>query len=250
MSSGSWHVEANSARLELERASLVITPLDPAAGLTRLHLDKRPFAGVHPLQVDLQRVETQRAAEIDFYVRGNDLIANYAERPAPAMRTQIYWRSAPLSADGALAAVEVLVSVQTDLLDSCPQVVMQSQIAACETLRLVDAERGAFAPAGERLAVSASDGQPQCYLFRLDACKYSYAEMVHPASAARSELQLARKGGGTLGRLRHQLFAEWLEKGVILRSRVMGLVVDRQGDEAAVARQFAALAIAEPPLTA
>jgi len=49
--------------------------------------------------------------------------------------------------------------------------------------------------------------------------------------------------------IRHALFAERLEKGVILRSRVFGVWVDRAHDEQTVGEQFAAWAASDPPLT-
>ncbi len=49
--------------------------------------------------------------------------------------------------------------------------------------------------------------------------------------------------------LAHQLFAERLEKGVILRARVLGVLVDRDGDLAAAARHYENFVSAAPPLT-
>jgi hypothetical protein len=49
--------------------------------------------------------------------------------------------------------------------------------------------------------------------------------------------------------VRHHLFARPLEKGVILRSRVLGLWLEPQDDVAVALAHFRRFAASEPPLT-
>jgi len=248
-----WHAEDSTVRLELARLCAVVDPLDPAAGLHRLRVDAQPLPELHPLRVELPPVEARHAPpDVDFYVRGGDLIATYAHRPERAMRAQIYWRAASRTGPRAIAAVELLVSVQTSLLDSCPKLATRSDVAAREVFQLTDPERAAFesvGPPSTRAALASQSGRSSCYLFRLPGAKYSYAEMVNPADAQQSQLSVPLDEGELRAHLAHELFAERLEKGVILRARVLGVLLDRDGDQAAAAEHYAAFLNEPPPLT-
>jgi hypothetical protein len=248
-----WHVENNAVRLGLARLSALVSPLDPASGLSRWRIDDRPLQDFHPLQVELPAIEPPYAAcDVDYYVRGGDLIVTYAERPERAMRSQIYWRAATHEPRGAIAAVELQASVQTSLLDSCPRLATRTDVTASEAFQLSDGEREEFvaiAPPSERSKTDDRSRRPHCYLFRLASGEYSYAEMVLPANVPQSELTCRREGPNLRVQLAHQLFAERLEKGVILRARVLGVMLDRDGDQAAAAAHYASFMTDELPLT-
>jgi hypothetical protein len=49
--------------------------------------------------------------------------------------------------------------------------------------------------------------------------------------------------------LRHRLFLDELEKGVILRGRVRGLLLERERDRSATAEAYTQFAGSPPPLT-
>lgn len=248
-----WHAENNAVRLDLARASLVASPLDPADGLSHWQIDKRLLSNFHPLRVELPAIKSSHAAgDADFYVRGGDLIVTYAERPERALRAQIYYRAASHVARGAIAAIELVASVQTSLLDSCPRLAIRSDATASEAFQLSDIEPATFvsvAPTADPAGSNDRSGRPDCYLFRLPSGKYSYAEMVSPAAAQQSELICEPEGADFRIQLIHQLFAERLEKGVILRARVLGVLLDRDGDQAAAASHYASFLTEELPLT-
>ncbi len=252
MPSQCWQIENGTARLKRARLSAVVNPLDPAAGISEIHVDGRPLSSFALLAVELPRVEAQQAAlSVEYYVRGGDLVATYADRPEPQMRTQIYWRAATHDLQQAVAAVELVASVQTNLLDSCPKLSTRSRMDASEVFQLTDPERGTFAPLEPRPARAETRGQADlgsCYLFRLADGNFSYVEIVHPAEAQHSNWD-ATNSHGTSCELRHRLFAERLEKGVILRARVLGVLLDRAGDQAAAARHYASFLSAALPLT-
>lgn len=195
----------------------------------------------------------------DHYVRVGDLVATYADVPQAAMRTEIYWRGdvqldAPAGIKPALGAVELMISVQTNMLDSRPHLVARSQLPAVQLLQLVDEEQAEFAPlpaiSGDAFQGLPAD-RPRCVLLRLPTLDVSYAEMVHPADPGRSEIRRVSQPSQTpeTFELRHHLFAAELEKGVILRARVLGVLLERAGDEAAAARYYQAFAATAPPLT-
>ena len=231
--------------------SAVVDPLDPGAGLGGMQIDGRPIADARLLQVELNRVDAAEAGEHDSYVRGGDLVLSYSDRPGPNM-PQIYWRARELGGQHpAIAAIELVASVQTSLLDSYPALAACSQLTAVEALRLADVERSTFVNAVRHSEqADAMAGVPHCYLLRLAAGPFSYAEMVQPFDTQQSRCDLDPSGRDARVQLRHRLFAERLEKGVILRARVLGVLLDRDGDEAAAANQYAAFLKEALPLTA
>ena len=88
-----------------------------------------------------------------------------------------------------------------------------------------------------------------CVLVRPLHAEFSYAEMVHPADQRRSEILPGDSADG-LVTIRHQLFGEPLEKGVIRRARLLALFMPRSGDTARVSEASAAFASSAPPLGA
>jgi len=90
---------------------------------------------------------------------------------------------------------------------------------------------------------------PHCYLFRFPGRQYSYAEMVRPADARQSNWEGWLHDGDYRMELRHELFAERLEKGVILRARVLGVLLDRKDDMAAAIGHWRSFLKEALPLT-
>jgi hypothetical protein len=253
MPSHLWQADDSKMCLRLERFSAIVDPLDPAKGLHGLLADRQVLSHGQLLQIDLPFLNLPcTSSSVDCYVRGGDLVATYPEETQTAVRAQIYWRAASHPIANALAAIEVVASVQTSLLDSCPTITTRSEVVASEAFQLVSLERGAFADLiakPDRSEVSGSSDFPQCYLFRLPSSKYSYAEMVHPVDAHDSNWDGWLQGTDFRLQLSHRLFRERLEKGVILRARVLGVLLDRDGDQDATARHYAAFLNEELPLT-
>ena len=78
----------------------------------------------------------------DVYVRGNDLVVTYQAVEAWPYSPQVYSRSALDAVDGVRASMSLIVSMQTQLLDTCPQITVSSQVSSKETLGLVITESG------------------------------------------------------------------------------------------------------------
>jgi len=249
-----WHEgELLRGRLQLEHFRALVDPLNPAGGLGDARVDDCELPGFHPLGVELPAIKSQEAqAGVERYVRGGDLVVTYADRPAPDMRTQLYWRAGAHQRDGAIAAVELVASVQTSLPDSFPKMAVRSQLVASEVYQLVDTARGSFAsivpPAKDSPPGESPEG-PQCYLFRLPGRQLTYAEMVHPADRRQSQWDGWLHGADYRMQLRHELFARPLEKGVILRARVLGVILNREDDKVAAAAHWASFMHEPLPLT-
>lgn len=184
----------------------------------------------------------------DAYVRGADLVAGYRPVDDWPYSPQVYWRAGGLdSVPGVVGSLAILVSVQTELLDTHPQIVAESVIRAESTVRMQATDGSLSEPsdASREFSARAATGVC-CFLHRLPGHQLSYAEFM-PAS----DFQSARVSQGDDGNsaLRWRLFAEFLEKGVIRRARVHGAFVHREGDIQAVAACCKAIERESLPLT-
>lgn len=181
----------------------------------------------------------------DAYVRGRDLVAVYEQTPTRPYRTTLYWHAlSPKSAPGALLAIELMVSVQTSLLDSQPTLEVRSALRTDEQLA-ADAD-GHFVVLDSAGAAESNEAA-RCVLARLQGSDISYLEMLHPTAFADS---LIKPDGGKEMGLRHRLFcpAE-LEKGVILRARLRAIWLPRAGDSEAAAGYYRSFLASPTPLT-
>lgn len=167
---------------------------------------------------------------------------------------QIYWRAA--LGPAASPAFDVQVSIQTNLLDSRPELTTATSLNDVELFRLAEQSAGHF----EAVKVTAdpaarSEIQPQglaINLFRLTGGEASYAEMIHPADEGNHSLLLTcgqPSRPSTDANLCHRLFASFLEKGVILRARLRGVFLPRDRDVELAAADYRQFLAAPPPLT-
>ena len=253
MPSQFWQADNNRMRLRMDRFVALVDPCDPAKGVHDLLVDQQAIGHGQFLQIDLPFLSLPgTGTNCDCYIRGGDLVATYPEQAPAGVRAQIYWRATSHPVAAALAAIELVASVQTSRLDSCPTITTRSEMIARVAFQLVSLERGTFADLMAKPDHSASSDAPdapQCYLFRLSSTKYSYVEMVHPADAYQTSWDGWLQGLDFRLQLSHRLFPDRLEKGVILRARVLGVVLDRDGDQDAAVQHYAAFLNEELPLT-
>jgi hypothetical protein len=187
----------------------------------------------------------------DWYVRGSDLVAQFEKTPTQRLSPQIYWRARNWREHYAVS-IEMILSMQTELLDCTPQAKVHSfnhggslwlaDSFADARFEQVHAERG-----GEE-RVSGRDSSYQLFVFRNEKLGVSYAQAVHPSDFIAATI-VADKISGLWG-ASSTLLPEHLEKGVIRRARICGWFLPAKNDlqtAAALARQF----VDEPlPLTA
>jgi hypothetical protein len=192
-----------------------------------------------------------RLALDEWYVRGTDLVAQFEKTPTQKLSPQIYWR-AGYSQERHAVRVEMILSMQTELLDSQPQAKVHSfcnggtlwlaQSFSDARFEQVHAERG-----GEE-RVAGQHSSQQLFVFRNAKLGLSYAQAVHPSDFISAQI-IADKISGLWG-VASVVLPEHLEKGVIRRARICGWFLPAENDlqtAAALARQF----VDEPlPLTA
>ncbi|HEY2892561.1 MAG TPA: hypothetical protein VGJ16_00050 [Pirellulales bacterium] len=253
MTAPRWQLEDDLARLRFPRVQAELALAAPEGGLGRMSFGGSPVEGLRLLALSSPTARKASSARlVESFGRGGDLIARYADWPEMAMQAQLAWRTASPSFGNVLAGVEMVISVETSLLDSCPTMAIVSQVPAQTALNLPDQSSDTFAhiDATRGLAPTAAAG---CYLFRLDNLRCSLVQAVHPVDAPTNRLeQSPRSPGGekTNYLLRHELFAAQLEKGVILRARVLAALIEREADEAAAKALYKAFLDQPLPLTA
>jgi hypothetical protein len=197
------------------------------------------------LGVNFPRSATD-AADCDAYARGLDLVATYAEIPERPFRLQAYWRCVETPVEGveSLLAFDLELSVQTPLLDCLPHVATVSAVRSLKELRPLEVKgaandsgntAGALSPGGFALQLEIDVvGQP-----------WQYVEMIHAEDARGGRAEYV--DGAWV--IEQDLFEPGLEKGVIRRVRVRGLLHPGAPDGDLVQRAYQRFHGAALPLT-
>jgi hypothetical protein len=168
-------------------------------------------------------------AVAEAYVRGADLVASYQPATDWPFAPQIYWRAGALDeVDGVVDSLSLLVSVQTHLLDTYPRIAVDSIFATAEAIHLTAGGGGCTQTTNlQREATFRPTKEIDCVVWRLTDAPFSYAEFM-PASDFREFRWRHDESGNCRGQW--ELFAEFLEKGVIRRARLHGAFVRREND--------------------
>jgi len=250
MPAPAWEINEPFGHLQGGKAAAELNLARPQRGLENVSVDGH-LLPASILAVRLPEVEgDETLAVADAFVRGADLVVSYAQHPLRSIQPQIYWRGLKTNGGRALLALEIVVSVQTNLLDSRPEVVVCSHLPAHGAWRLARLQPSELKQVrlreDEPRRFSSADG-PSCFVFRLQrGDQYSYAQMLPPADAAESTV--VRHGDGRV-RIEHRLFPASLEKGVILRARVRGLLMPRRQDASQAIALYRDLLKSPLPLT-
>jgi hypothetical protein len=206
--------------------------LDLAAPEHGLAIDGPDAAGDRLLGLDIGAAP----ALADHWLRGRDITAVYEPADARRLRATAMWRRLDDLPGG--IAWEAVVSAQTSVLEAVADVAVVSSAAA---------DSVAWAGADSRWQQGATadpipDSATRILLRRRQS---SLLVAVHPADARGIVVERVHQ------RLRVacRLFAAALEKGVLLRSRVLAAVGPADADEAWATRLADAFAASPPPLT-
>jgi hypothetical protein len=219
MSSTPWTLDASRsiARLQAPHLSASLDLSRPDFGLHEIAVNDRPVAGCHLFSMHVPAAGI--GPRTDCYVRGDDIIATYAETPQWPVRMQIYWRVLGGPSAAAIAGIEFIASVQTSLLDSRPTVRVESRLGNL------------------RDRMISHDG---FILARLAGADASFAQLFDP-----TDVEISCEDQSIAG----TLFQRPLEKGVILRSRLRGWFLPQTGDLATATNYHREFLASEIPLT-
>jgi hypothetical protein len=269
-----WRFEKTKAILQNAWWTLEIDVESPAAGLGDLEVsghgpEQTPFfsrLGAKLLQIQSPDPDlTGRPVCESAYVRGADLVVSYRMSKTPAIRWEVYWRELACK-DNTIGGIELILSVETDLLDSDPRLWVGSRVPAAELLQILPGssppaqpidigkgcEKVGLPPSRHRentrdsvsgevpVPISSpprsvgnsafmSLEPPGLLLVRPPQVSFSYVELIHPADF--SALTVSSDGADPPVLVsRFHLFDQHLEKGVIRRGRLRGLVLPRGDD--------------------
>jgi len=210
-----------SIDLDQPRRGIALSPPGPSAPVNLLGLDLPSHSQL-----------------TDFWLRGDDVTAVYesADESADArhLRTTAMWRLSP--AGNGMRAWELVASAQTSLLQSDAVLAVVSEIDAADILW------GTPVDGGVHWQADHSPGATCVLLHRgrqAESHRTSVLVAAHPGEARR--VSIRRNGHKTV--VECWLFSTELEKGVLLRSRVLaaiGPATDATGWAGDLAAAFAA----------
>ncbi len=238
--SSPWSLHGTKAHLNGGAFSAAVDAAKPQAGLRYQNSDHEQSRcsylcvsrELEPASTRANKMDDAHAwplSVVEAYLRGDDFVASYRPTEDWPYTPQLYWHANALAAvERSLASMSLLVSVQTHLLDTLPKIVISSEIPSVETHLIAfreDAE-AEIVPIESDRTLSPS-GAVNCTLRRLHSTPISYAEIV-PATDFR-QLRFHRSSTGEMS-AKWELFADFLEKGVIRRARVYGVLLPREGD--------------------
>lgn len=247
MSSTPWTLEPDFARLESGILQAVVHFGRPDRGLHSLVCDTVALPGGQLMTISRPgcNAEDSPPNAVDRFVRGDDLVISYGESAEWPVQIDAVFR-APVHhpCEHVSAQVELIVSVRTLQWNSQCELALESRLKATEVLRLVEASNGNWAAtSSSQEAMSIRAAEPRCVLVRLENGQASYVEMIAPAGSSLDEMVCNDPVA-----IRHRLFPCALEKGVILRARVLGAMVARACDTQVAFQLYRDFMGAEPPL--
>lgn len=218
------HAAAVTATLDLERPAVGITAASPG------HVDQL-------LGID---VAAEPLRPSDHWQRAADAVAVYEPDDRRRLRTTAMWRVGTPAAG--IVSWEAVVSAQTSLLESDATLAVAASIEATNLLAHV---AGSWQPL---LADAAVPAGADALLVRRGAAAAGATSVliaVHPQD--RGGIHLRRHDGRAV--LSCPLFSADLEKGVLLRSRVLAAIGPAAGDESWAELLVTDFAASPPPLT-
>jgi hypothetical protein len=186
-----WILVEHRARGNGSETTLLVDTLDLRSGLA---IQAGPWQG-SSLGMLPAILPSKNAASVETYIRGTDLVTTHPASTERTTRIQLYWRRwHELPQD--VTACELLVSVQTHLLDSDPTLVIESRFAGTSAAKHLDG------------ICEVNHGMNQALI------------LTHPHDAAETEVVLGTSPENDV-LVRNTLFRQRLEKGVILRGRLL-----------------------------
>ncbi len=244
MSGCPWKVSALGALLELAGLRAELQFDRPQEGWTAVEVDGERLTGAGLMGIEAPTFSAGESPRlIDSFVRGGDLVLAYDETPAWPIRVDATFSAAAAEAP-LLAAFDLLVSVRTSLLNSRPAMAVRSRVPAEEILVFADPDGDRLEPVNAGRSYVVESSLPVVY--RLPGGRFSYLEAAYPGQLHRLEASVSPPGD--LAEVRHPLFFESLEKGVILRAWLRGVFAARRADLAVARSVYKSLAAEPPPL--
>ena len=164
---------------------------------------------------------------------GATLRALYPASDAFPVETQVAW--SVVETDRSIVGLDMTVSVGTEKLEAFPLLHLCSHIGDSSKPKAFHGQNDR-AQAGE-----------SCVLLGLRSTPLSYVEMVLPSGF--DSTHVGEDAEVDCSTIRHQLFACSLEKGVVLRTRLRGLLLAQSAEAADTEARYRDFIAAPPPLS-
>ena len=174
----------------------------------------------------------------EFYIHQDDLLVTYPESASCPFTLQLHWhiRSRGKSLG---TKIDLVASVNTSLLGIEPRICLESWLPNCRYDLLVG-EDDSVDPRKQSLINGV--------LCHLGPGGLNYTQMLHPKDQRTEPEVLVRKSEHGL-RLSQTMFSQSLEKGVIVRARVCGYLMQVENTVDSALRLLHEFASGEPPLS-
>jgi len=184
-------------------------------------------------------LETDRVrSDLEAIVRSDDLIVQSRESIERPFSWQIGWRAS--TAPGAVVLLDMIVSVQTQHLESFPRLSICSELPSGKVW-LVGPDGNATRLRDDQ-QVDSTEVTDGCVVLQPADCGWSYAEM-NRSDVGQGESWKVNRSDRRRCLIRRPLGGDFLEKGVLRRWQIRGAFLPRQNDLALAAdaiRQFSA----------
>lgn len=197
----------------------------------------------------MEQPEGQGQSQEDIYVRGHDLIMMFSGDNDPFDR-EIYWRMRGVddeaadeeAADDSLQSLEVIFSLKTDLLETWPDPLFNVTVAMESAKHFVAS--GDLTDATRAWVESPENAVGQLMLLTLkNGCRLAVG--VFPSDHEALRLEPA----GEQTKIQFDLQTDFLEKGVIRRTRLFACPGSSGTSDAALLEQANQFLNSEIPLT-
>lgn len=236
-----WQLRENLATFSHKSFAASIDLQFPAKGIHAVEFNGTGGKALSTIRV-LPHPPTPKSGEtvIESYVRGDDLIVNYAQTPARTARPQIEWSFVE---SGSAVGIQATIAMQTSLLDSDPTILSTSSLGKGELLHLAADKSDDWKVIDSDVTIPSET--LSVFLFRPADSDWSYAEAIYPTDFQGATIRKSNENT----ELELSLFPEFLEKGVIRKGRIQSLFLPRTGDSQAAIDAHTSLSNAPAPLT-
>ncbi len=241
-----WSVREGRALWESKLLQAVVDLSRPARGLHDVVFNARPLPATQLLQMQLEtRLNGPGPRLVEAIHRASDLTAIYAETEGQPIRTQLQWRVSE-SMEPLRVVVDFIVSAETSQLDSDPRIRVSSTVGGgpWRQLRKAGAEHQ-FAGLDDTVELSGCSAG--VHVVPIANAGVQYAQLLLPSDET-SVIHSHRQSNGTCT-LHTVMFRERLEKGVIRRVRIRGVMSECELDVRLAAQWAEQLRAAALPLS-
>ncbi len=236
-----WHLNDNyTGTIQPGDYNLTVDLRRPENGV-QLSYKAEPLDGLWlgaltPGRIAAEQGELLPEAITDAYTRGTDLVATYAQGLNRTVRPQIYWRVAEVGPASQTLAIELVLSVQSNRLQSQPEFPVATTVPAFDDEETVYTHKINWT--GETADPRLQGVAPVMHYWKMPVAGVWAAAMPHPGDNATVESGCNAFSGAF--EMTFNLFPLSVEKGVIRRSRILMLLAAGGLTEDEARQNFAA----------